>query len=102
MDLERMAQHPEKWTSYKPLPCIPIVPIPKSYENHIEKNQLLMCLPPTCFDTGFGFVSGFELGYSRNFQKKIKIDEVIGGGKIPALWIVTTIVLVLLYCSTMI
>ena len=37
-----------------------------------------MCLPPACFETGFGFVSGFEEGYSRNFSEtNPKIDEVI-------------------------
>ena len=41
------------------------VPVPKSSENHIVKNQLFMCLPPAaaaCFETGFGFVLGFEEG----------------------------------------
>jgi hypothetical protein len=38
-----------------------------------------MCLPPACFETGFGFVSGFEEGWSRNFSKKIKIGEVVEG-----------------------
>jgi hypothetical protein len=27
-----------------------------------RKNQLFMCLPLACFETGFGFVSGFEEG----------------------------------------
>ncbi len=31
-------------------------------ENLIQKNQLFMCLPPACFETGFGFVSGFDEG----------------------------------------
>ena len=39
-----------------------------------------MCLPPACFETGFGFVSGFEEGWSKNFSKKIpKTDKVIEG-----------------------
>jgi hypothetical protein len=29
-----------------------------------------MGLHPACFETGFGFVSGFEEGYLRNFFKK--------------------------------
>jgi hypothetical protein len=41
---------------------IATVPVPKSYENYIVKNQLFMCLPPACFETGFGFVSGFDEG----------------------------------------
>ena len=36
------------------------------YQNHrkitYKKNQLFICLPPACFETGFGFVSGFEEG----------------------------------------
>ena len=31
-----------------------------------------MYLPPACFETGFGFVSGFEEGWSKNFSKKIQ------------------------------
>jgi hypothetical protein len=34
-----------------------------------------MCLPPACFETGFGFVSGFEEGYwlvEEFFEKIIK------------------------------
>jgi hypothetical protein len=40
-----------------------------------------MCLPPACLETGFGFVSGFEEGFSMSFQKKknLKMDEVIEG-----------------------
>jgi hypothetical protein len=38
------------------------VPVPKSYENYIVKNQLFMCLPLASFETGFGFVSGFDEG----------------------------------------
>jgi hypothetical protein len=38
-----------------------------------------MYLPPACFETGFGFVSGFEEGRSTNFRKNPKIDEVIEG-----------------------
>ena len=38
------------------------VPVPKSSENHLVKNQLFMFLPPACFETGFGFDSGFEAG----------------------------------------
>jgi hypothetical protein len=34
---------------------------------------------PACFETGFGFVSGFEEGKSRNFLKHPKNDEVIEG-----------------------
>jgi hypothetical protein len=26
------------------------------------KNHIFMCLPPACFETGVGFVSGFEEG----------------------------------------
>jgi hypothetical protein len=40
-----------------------------------------MCLPPACFETGFGFVPGVEEGYSRNFSKKSKIGEVLEGGR---------------------
>jgi hypothetical protein len=37
-------------------------------------------LPPACFETGFGFISVFEEGKSRNsFKKNPKIDEVIEG-----------------------
>ena len=57
----------------------PTVLVPKAYENHIVKNQLFMCLPPACFENGFGFVSGFEEMRSRNFPKNPKIDEVIEG-----------------------
>ena len=43
-----------------------------------------MCLPLACFETGFGFVSGFDEGYHGSkgiFQKKSKIiDEVIESG----------------------
>ena len=38
------------------------VPLPKSYENYAVKIEFFMCLPPACFETGFGFVSGFEEG----------------------------------------
>jgi hypothetical protein len=38
-----------------------------------------MCLPPTCFETGFEFVSGFEEGSSKNFSKYQKNDKVIEG-----------------------
>jgi hypothetical protein len=38
-----------------------------------------MCLPPACFETGYGFVVIFEEGYSRNFSKNLKNDEVIEG-----------------------
>jgi hypothetical protein len=42
-----------------------------------------MCLPPACFETGFGFFAGFEEDYmeSRNFPIYPKIDKVIEGGK---------------------
>ena len=39
------------------------VPVPKSFENHILKNPPFMCLPPACFETGFGFEEGFKEGY---------------------------------------
>jgi hypothetical protein len=35
------------------------------YQNHGKityKKCKFMCLPPACFETGFGFVSGFEEG----------------------------------------
>ena len=38
-----------------------------------------MCLPPACFETGFGFVSGFVAGWSKNFVKNPKTDKVIEG-----------------------
>ena len=41
-----------------------------------------MCLPPACFETGFGFVSGFEQGYhgSRGIlQKKQKLTKLLRG-----------------------
>ena len=38
-----------------------------------------MCLPPACFEAGFGFVSGFEEGWSKNFSKNPKTDKVIEG-----------------------
>ena len=46
------------------------VPVPKSYQNHTVKTQLFMCLPPACFEAGFGFVSGFEEGLVEEFSKK--------------------------------
>ena len=41
-----------------------------------------MCLPPACFETGFGFVSGFEEGRSRNFSQK-KIQKISKCSRIP-------------------
>jgi hypothetical protein len=38
-----------------------------------------MCLPSACFETGFGFVWGFEEGRPRNFSKNPKTDKVIEG-----------------------
>ena len=35
-----------------------------------------MCLPPACFQTGFGLVAGFEEGLSRNFSKKSKLTVI--------------------------
>jgi hypothetical protein len=55
------------------------MPEPKSYENHIGKNQLFIGLPPACFETGSEFVSGFEEGRSRNSSKNPKINEVMDG-----------------------
>jgi hypothetical protein len=51
-----------------------------------------MCLPPSCFETRFGFASGFEGGQGIFFENT-KIDEVIEGN-IYALLVVTTINLV--------
>ena len=57
-----------------------------------------MCLPPACFETRFGFVSGFDKGSHgtvvgtsvvKEFSKKKKIDEV-RGGNIYEVDIVTT------------
>ena len=48
------------------------IDFPKLHESHIVKTQLFMCLPPACFETGFGFVSGFEEGRYRNFPGKSK------------------------------
>jgi hypothetical protein len=54
-----------------------------------------MCSPPACFETGFGFVSGFEEAWRfvEEFFKKIQkwTKLFIEGVKIYALWIVTTI-----------
>ena len=54
---------------------IATVPVPKSYENYTAKKLLFMCLPPASFESGFGFVSGFEVHVG-----------------ISPLWIVKTIV----------
>jgi hypothetical protein len=40
-----------------------------------------MCLPPACFEIGFGFVAVLEEGYRSQgiFVKNPNIDEVIEG-----------------------
>jgi hypothetical protein len=64
------------------------VPVLKSYEHHKVKTQLFTCLPPACFETGFGFVSGFEEDYNvvREFiPKKSKKWRSYGGGNVYSL-----------------
>jgi hypothetical protein len=65
--------------------------VQKSYKDHTVKSQLFIFVPPACFhacfDTGFGFVSGFEEGYpsrysctsSQGIFQNPKFDEVIEG-----------------------
>ena len=37
-----------------------------------------MCLPPACFETGFGFVSGFEEGYLvEKWKEQSRFEELV-------------------------
>ena len=47
-------------------------------EGSLAVLEYVLCVyPPACFETGFGFVSGFE-EVKEFFKKKSKIGEVIG------------------------